>query len=472
MFSAIVAEDYKYGIAKDGKLPWKNSYDQKWFKSMTLATQDPTKQNVVVMGRKTWDSIGQKPLPGRINIVLSKSHSEKPTKTTVWAGDQSHCMAIIGNLLQKEYTSRVFIIGGAQIYSAFLKHYSHIYINRIKGDYKCDLQNPLAMISTNEWSQEFSLTGFYDTQKVSIEQYTRNGAPMYKFLLPTQETSYLALMQRLLKQPLRTDRTGVGTHSLFSQELHFDLNEGFPLLTCKFVPFRLIVEELLFFLSGSTDATKLQAKKVHIWDGNTSREFLDSKGFTKYKVGDMGPMYGFQWRHCGAEYKGCNHNYMGQGIDQIVKIEHLLKTDPTSRRIILSAYNVADLPNMVLDPCHCMIQFYVNDKRQLCAKLTQRSADLFLGVPFNIASYAILTHMLAFVCKLNVGTLTMSFGDVHLYSTHVEAATKLTDDFKILPFPDLYFRNRDQKTVDDFTMDDIQLRNYVSGPRLKVPMAV
>lgn len=217
----------------------------------------------------------------------------------------------------------------------------------------------------------------------------------------------------------RADRTNVGTISIFGAQMRYNLRGQFPLLTTKRVFWRAVVEELLWFIQGKTDAKLLQAKNVHIWDGNSTREFLDKSGFTDRAEGDLGPVYGFQWRHFGAEYKTCNDNYDNQGIDQLNDVINKIKTNPNDRRIIMSAWNPIDLPKMALPPCHCFVQFYVADNELSC-HLYQRSADMGLGVPFNIASYALLTYLIAHVTDLKPGDFVHTLGDTHVYLNHVE----------------------------------------------------
>lgn len=218
----------------------------------------------------------------------------------------------------------------------------------------------------------------------------------------------------------RSDRTGVGTVSIFGAQMRFNLRDDiFPLLTTKRVFWRAVVEELLWFIKGSTNAKELQDKKVHIWDGNSTREFLDKLGLTEREEGDLGPVYGFQWRHFGAEYKTCHDDYTCQGIDQLNDVIKRIRTNPNDRRIIMSAWNVSDLKIMALPPCHCLVQFYVADGELSC-QLYQRSADMGLGVPFNIASYALLTCMIAHVTGLKTGDFVHTLGDAHVYLNHVE----------------------------------------------------
>lgn len=212
----------------------------------------------------------------------------------------------------------------------------------------------------------------------------------------------------------------MGTVSIFGAQMRFDLrNDVMPMLTTKRVFWRAVVEELLWFVRGSTDAKELQAKNVRIWDGNSTREFLDKSGFQDREEGDLGPVYGFQWRHFGAEYKACGDDYAGQGIDQLNDVITRIRNNPNDRRIIMCAWNATDLPKMALPPCHCLVQFYVADGELSC-QLYQRSADMGLGVPFNIVSYALLTYMIAHVTNLKTGDFVHTLGDAHVYLNHIE----------------------------------------------------
>merc|ERR1712066_1036846 len=224
---------------------------------------------------------------------------------------------------------------------------------------------------------------------------------------------YLDLIEKILKQgKVRDDRTGVGTISLFGAQMRFSLRDQFPLLTTKRTFWRGVAEELIWFIQGNTNAQDLADKNVKIWDANGSREFLDSRGLKNNEVGDLGPVYGFQWRHFGAEYKNCHSNYENQGVDQLQNVIDTIRKNPTCRRIIMNAWNCKDLSKMALPPCHVMCQFYVNtSKNTLSCQMYQRSADMGLGVPFNIASYALLTVMIAHVCDLSPGDFVHTLGD-------------------------------------------------------------
>lgn len=284
------------------------------------------------------------------------------------------------------------------------------------------------------------------------------------------DAEYLKLVLHVLNEgDLRKNRTGIDTLSVFGTQSRYDLSRSFPLLTTRKIFWRGVAEELLWFVKGSTDAKELADKGVHIWDANGTREFLDGRGLDHHAEGDLGPVYGFQWRHFGAEYRGVGFDHQGLGVDQLQNVVDQIKTDPDSRRIIMSAWNPADLPKMALPPCHVMCQFSVLGGRLSC-QMYQRSADLGLGVPFNIASYALLTHMIAHVCGLGVGELVHTIGDAHVYVNHVAALREQTGRGE-LPPPTLKIK-RKVESIDDFTFDDFELVDYKCHPNIKMEMAV
>jgi len=263
----------------------------------------------------------------------------------------------------------------------------------------------------------------------------------------------------------RGDRTGTGTLSVFGRQMRFDLREGFPLLTTKRVFWRGVAEELLWFIRGSTSAKELQEKNIHIWDGNGSREFLDKNGLGHREEGDLGPVYGFQWRHFGADYQDMHADYSGQGVDQLAEVIDKIRNKPEDRRIIISAWNPAAIPEMALPPCHCFCQFYVANGELSC-QLYQRSCDMGLGVPFNIASYALLTCLLAHVCDLKPGDFVHTLGDTHVYLNHVEPLEKqLLNSPRA--FPTLKI-NTDTKDIDAIRFEDLEIVGY--QPHKKIPM--
>lgn len=285
------------------------------------------------------------------------------------------------------------------------------------------------------------------------------------------EMQYLELIQHIIDHgSKKEDRTGTGTLSIFGAQMRFSLrNNVFPLLTTKRVFWRGVAEELLWFVSGCTNANELREKGIHIWDANGSREFLDKQGLHHREVGDLGPVYGFQWRHFGATYDNMHTNYDGQGVDQLADVIHKIKNNPDDRRIIMSAWNPVDLPNMALPPCHSFVQFYVCNGELSC-QLYQRSGDMGLGVPFNIASYSLLTYMIAHVCGLKPGDFVHTLGDAHVYLNHIEALKKQLQR-EPRPFPTLEIAH-DVPDIDSFSLDKFKITGYDPHPTIKMQMAV
>ena len=261
---------------------------------------------------------------------------------------------------------------------------------------------------------------------------------------------YLDLLSHVRQHGVyRPDRTGTGTYGVFGWQMRFDLAAGFPLLTTKKLHLKSIIHELLWFLAGDTNIRYLKENGVRIWD-----EWADANG-------DLGPVYGHQWRSWSTPN--------GESIDQITNLLHQIRTTPESRRLIVSAWNVADIPHMKLPPCHCLFQFFVADGKLSC-QLYQRSADIFLGVPFNIASYALLTLMIAQATGLKPGDFVHTLGDAHLYANHLEQAdTQLTRD--PLPLPSMHL-NSVVSDLFSFRYDDFTLENYQSHPHISAPVAV
>jgi thymidylate synthase len=291
-----------------------------------------------------------------------------------------------------------------------------------------------------------------------------------------EEFKYLHLLENIMQNGVvKGDRTGTGTQSIFGTQIKFDLSKSFPILTTKKVFWKGVVEELLWFIRGETDSKLLEAKGVKIWQGNTSREFLDKKKLD-YPEGEIGPGYGFQWRSWGRPYNG-HYEVEGQGpnrygIDQIANVINTIRTNPNDRRIIVSAWNVSEIEKMALPPCHLLFQFDVSDGYLNC-HWYQRSVDTLLGLPFNISSYALLTCLIAKITGLKPGTLTFSGGDTHLYLNHLEQAKEqLTRE--PFPFPQLNIK-KDIKTLEDIealTLEDLELVNYQSHAAIKAQMAV
>ncbi|KAL6703877.1 Thymidylate synthase [Coniothyrium glycines] len=311
---------------------------------------------------------------------------------------------------------------------------------------------------------------------------------------PHEEHQYLALINHILTHgEHRPDRTGTGTLAVpFPPQMKFALSLPssspsdpptllLPLLTTKRVFLRAVIGELLWFIAGATHSAALSSSGIKIWDGNGSRAYLDSVGLSHYAEGELGPVYGFQWRHFGAEYTGHAADYAGQGVDQLADVVDKLKNTPYDRRIILSAWNPADIKKMALPPCHMFAQFYVSfpghklgeprPRGVLHSLLYQRSCDMGLGVPFNIASYALLTHMLAHVCDLTPGTFTHTMGDAHVYLDHVEAL-KVQVEREPREFPTLKIGRESGGSIDGWKAEDFEVIGYKPHAGIAMKMSV
>jgi thymidylate synthase len=287
----------------------------------------------------------------------------------------------------------------------------------------------------------------------------------------SDEQSYLDLLQKIIQiDEIRSDRTETNTLSLFGPQMTFSMLDKIPVITTKKVWLKGIIEELLFFISGKTDTKILEAKGVKIWKPNTSKEFLEKRGLP-WREGDMGNGYSHQWRHWGAEYKGCDHDYTGQGIDQLMNVIEGIKKDPFGRRHIICAWNVSDLDQMALPPCHCFVQFYVSTcGKYLDCMLVQRSADMFLGVPFNITSYCLLTYIIAYFTNKKPRTFHHTIGDAHIYMNHID---QVKEQLSRTPysFPSLEIIGNPQ-TLEDLTFKSFKINEYKSHDAIKGDMAV
>lgn len=496
----IAACDNKGGIGKNGILPWNIPNETKYF-------QSKTKGHVVVMGRTTYFSIPEKyrPLSNRLNLVLTNDekllkneHGNSNLKffnNSLYSNNNSKLKSITDYQVKielltlsllvrnnsKYYSKEIFIIGGEKIYNMYFNllnkftihdlQLNNIYLTYINKDYKCDTFFP--KLEENYKLFSYSDSKYDDNEKVSYRFLTYQKNIFYE---SNYEKKYLDIAKKIVNEGnYRIDRTNTGIFSIFGTQMRFNIEEFIPILTTKRVPFKTCVHELLWFLNGDTDNKNLQKNNVHIWDGNSSREFLNKYGLEHLEEGDCGACYGFQWRHFGAEYIDCNTDYTGIGFDQVNYVLNLLKTDPYSRRIFLSAWNSADLDKTCLPPCHVSIQFFVeeiNGINYLSGHMYQRSADWFLGEPFNILSYTILIYLFATMCNMIPKELIISTGDTHIYSNHIN---QIKEQMKrsYLTKPKLWI-NPDvkNKNIEDITIDDFDLVGYFSHSTIKGKMAV
>uniref|UniRef100_A0ACD5W3W8 Uncharacterized protein n=1 Tax=Avena sativa TaxID=4498 RepID=A0ACD5W3W8_AVESA len=504
-YQVVVAATRDMGIGKDGVLPWKLPGDLKFFKKVTQTTSDPAKKNAVIMGRKTWESIPlqARPLPGRLNVILTRSGSFDfaTTENVVICRSMNSALELLASTPYCLSIEKVFVIGGGQILREALNGPAceAIHLTDIQSNIECDTFIPPVDFSVFQpWCSSLpvvesnirhSFVTFVRVRRSVSESPDSNGkastehdTKSNKFeienfsFLPKmifdrhEEYYYLNLVDDIIRcGAQKGDRTGTGTLSKFGCQMRFNLRKSFPLLTTKRVFWRGVLEELLWFISGSTNAKVLQEKGIHIWDGNASREYLDSVGLAKREEGDLGPVYGFQWRHFGAEYTDMHADYTGKGFDQLMDVIDKIKNNPDDRRIILSAWNPSDLKKMALPPCHMFAQFYV-ENGELSCQMYQRSADMGLGVPFNIASYSLLTCMIAQVCGLSPGDFVHVIGDAHVYRTHVrpleEQIQKLPKPFPILKI------NPSKKDIDSFVASDFKLGSYDPHKKIEMEMAI
>ncbi|XP_023634383.1 bifunctional dihydrofolate reductase-thymidylate synthase 2 isoform X2 [Capsella rubella] len=499
-YQVVVAATKEMGIGKDGKLPWNLPSDLKFFKDLTLTTSDSAKKNAVVMGRKTWESIPSKyrPLCGRLNIVLTRSSGSNiaNTENVVTCSSIDSALDLLAAPPYSMSIDKVFVIGGGDILRESLNRprCEAIHLTEIDKSIDCDtFIPPIDTSAYQPWYSSFpicenglrySFTTFVRVKSSSAGESFKERAESHALVdwkkfssfLPKmifdrhEELLYLNLVKEIISNGnLKNDRTGTGTFSKFGCQMKFNLRRNFPLLTTKRVFWRGVVEELLWFISGSTNAKVLQEKGIRIWDGNASRAYLDGIGLTEREEGDLGPVYGFQWRHFGAKYTDMHADYTGQGFDQLLDVINKIKNNPDDRRIIMSAWNPPDLKLMALPPCHMFAQFYVANGELSC-QMYQRSADMGLGVPFNIASYSLLTCILAHVCDLVPGDFIHVIGDAHVYKNHVRPLQEQLEN-PPKPFPVLKI-NPEKKHIDSFVADDFELIGYDPHKKIDMQMAV
>lgn len=459
-FVGLVAISNNHGLGKENTIPWRLKDDMKFLKMITM-------NNVVIMGNNTFLSIPEKnrPLPGRINIVLTSN------ATLIESSNESLIYTNYANLfdvLQRFPDKTYFVVGGSEIYKLLYDKISTFFITFIEKEYDVDvyfdkLKNDFSLVlhSERHWSEEEQC--HFRFLKYERNQFKDNHDEIYKNLC----------YKVLLEKNIRPNRTEVDTLSIFGEQISFDIEKNVPLLTTKRVAWKSCIEELLWFMRGDTDANILKNKNVNIWNGNSTREFLDSVGLNHLDEGDCGANYSFQWRYFGQKYVDCNTKYIKKTkFDQINNIITKLKTDPYSRRIFLSAWNPLDLENTVLPPCHVSAQFYVDSQNYLSCHMYQRSCDVFLGLPFNIFSYTVLTYILALKCNLTPKRLIISLGDTHIYTNHINQVKQQLKR-EIYSYPKLILSSDIvDKEIEDITIDDFQLVGYYPHPSIKAPMAV
>lgn len=512
----------KQGIGKDGVLPWHIPEDMAHFKTLTTSKQNI--YNIVIMGRKTWDSIPEKfkPLSNRYNIILSNDDEYKQkqiekyanysgvgVKFTKWETLFNSEYLDIEKEIKEKYNSNskaidnsipiqieYYIIGGETIYKQAIQsnynliiHATEIY-TQSNIPIECDTFFPKI-----EKQVINTVSPFYKSSTMF-----NNGTIWYRFITSsrlntsicyhpppfyTTEHNYLNLMRTILETgQSNDDRTGVGTLSIFGAMLKYDLRDTFPISTTKRIFFRAVFEELMLYLSGKTDNSILQAKDIHVWDGNTSRAFLDKRGLQHYPEGDMGQTYGFNMRHYGGQYTDCKTIYPeSYGYDQLANVIHLIKNDPYSRRIIIDLWDPANIDKASLPSCLCKYQFNVNvAKKELNLAIYLRSSDYFLANNWNTCTGALFVHLLCNLDGIDLvpGELTVFIADAHIYKSHIEQV-KQNLERSPYPYPKLIVKgynngganaNTKRKDILEFKFDDIELIGYKAHPNIKAEMAV
>ena len=483
-------------IGFKGGLLYHLPYELEHFQALTIGDnyhRDGPK-NVVVMGYNTFKSLNNRPLKHRVNIVVTREHvseidaiakerafRNKKVDPDLYSLSDLNDLPTFLKKINNRILNDVFVIGGGQLYKSAFKCglCKKLYITDILGsvpNFEYDTffpQVPMRYELKSESAVQAERGVKFKPSGVSVPRvryiYREYTIAVDHKLENKEELAYLNLLKEALQAPLRSTRNAK-TRAVFANTLSFDLSKGFPLLTSKRMPVKskVIEKELLFFLRGQTDNEILRAQDVHIWDGNTTSEFLQSNGKC-LEEHDLGPMYGHQFRHFGATYRGCKADYSGEGIDQLETLIEGIKSSPHARRHIMTSLNVSQVELGCLWPCHSLIiQCFVRGP-SLDMLMHQRSADLFLGLPFNVASNAILLKLLAQRCALTPGKLTINIGDAHIYENHMQ---QVQAQIKRVPFPFPTYTITKQKRLSDYSLEDFNLdvSTYKCHPPIKAKM--
>lgn len=445
LLNVIVATDSSHGIGKNGTIPWYCPEDLRLFKRKTM-------NSILIVGRKT--AISLPPLKDREIFCVSRTDPVHLSFNNVTRIFKTVDDAInVATVLGKE----IFIAGGGQLYDYVFQYYKdaiRLHISRIKGSYVCDTYF------------DVDLQDFIIVSKETYENFD------FCEMISTKhgEKQYIDLVQKIINQGERREGRNGLTISTFGEHLKFDLRQGFPLLTTKKMFTKGIIEELLFFLRGYTNSKLLEEQGINIWKGNTSRKFLDSIGKNNRTEGIMGNMYGAQWRHFNGKYNE-NTGISQEGVDQLQYVIDTIKNDPTSRRILMTDFNPSQVNSGVLYPCHSIIlQFYVHQK-YLDMFCYNRSNDIGLGLPFNIASSSLLLSIVAKITNLTPRFINISIGDAHIYESHIEPLReqilRRPYIFPNITIPDI----KNLFDLDNLTYTDFILHNYQCHPKIKMEMS-
>lgn len=488
-FSCIFARDFTNGgIGFQNSLPWAFEEDMKHFRNITTNNTE-NKENIVIMGRNTWESI-KKPLPKRINIVVT---SQKVSY------DGAHTSSSLDDALKLSLTFGkgriIFVIGGSRLFKESFKHphLESIYETNVViypyVKYDVYFNDKIPSNFDNVYHSESNSTNKNCTTILTFNKFNK--------IIKSPEQSYINLVKEILETgEERGDRTGTGTVSIFGSQIEFDIKDQFPLLTTKNVGLKTVFEELIWMLRGQTNNNTLKRKKVNIWTKNSEdhHKRMIQNGVS-HAEGDLGPIYGYQWRSFGGDYKPISNYYgetlsdrvndivteselikledkyhIGEGFDQIKFVINEIKKNPESRRILFSGWNPQVLNDVCLPSCHFACQFYTSQKKYLHCKLSMRSNDVFLGAPFNIAQYSLLTYMIASMTGYIPGKLIYSIGDAHIYLNHIEQM-KIQIDRPLRNLPTLKVIKTHDK-IEDFEFTDFELSGYNPHPSIRGDMAV
>jgi thymidylate synthase len=444
MIVALVAYSSNYVISNKGKIPWHISDDMKRFKKHTA---DKSTRSIMLVGPKTYDTLPDEMTEDKERHIM-----------VVRKNDISDIDNIIG--LFKRIYDVIFIIGGEWLYKIFFKYMDIIMATRIKGNYVGDRFFPV--IDLSFWKIIEMITKSSDDFSVEYEYI------VYKRI--RQEYQYLKHVNDILNSRLEPRN---GTLSKFGISMKFDLSDGvLPLLTTKKMYIDGIVLELLWFISGKTDVNILRKKGIHIWDHDTSRKNQDKLGLSHYSDWDPGPIYGFNFRHYGAKYKGSDKEYEGKGIDQLYDVIKAL-SDPKkrySRRHIISLWNPCQMKEVVLPACHMIYQFHVSSDNRLSCTMYQRSGDMGLGVPFNITSASLLTHIIGHLTGLTPHYFIHTIGDAHVYTAHIATLSKQIKR-KPYKFPTVSIDDR-VTDINKLSYDNITINDYTSHDKLNMKFII
>ena len=484
-FNIVVCTDKIFGIGKNNDIPWKFNKDIQYFKNLTIGNINEDKYNVVIMGNNTYKSIPLKyrPLNKRINMILSKSHVptnneslddiEYIKNNPVYFNNIDHLLIYLDKI--KTYVNNCFIIGGSMIYNIFLnlKLVNTIYLTKINNkSYECNTFFDLEL-----YKKQFKIIS--ETPYIDIDTKINKSSTLINYIysyINKEENKFIKTVNKILNKGVyNLDRSGVGTLSIFGKSFTYDIrNYRLPLFTHRKVFLRGIIEELLFFISGKTDTKILEEKKVNIWKGHTSREFLDSRSLQHYKEGSYGPSYGFQLRHFDADFINDETDYTGKGFDQLEDVIYQIKNNPTSRRILFSYWNPSVLNKVPLPSCHLLYQFHVNiETNELSCSFYQRSNDYMLAGVYNICSASILVFMLCKICNLKPGKIIHNIGNIHIYMNQIEVVKEIVQN-EPYNFPLLFIEDskNEIKKIEDFRFEHFKLLFYNSYKKYNITMSV